>query len=48
MTEEEYYRDVIAHRDLENGDELLVIPLTYGRARLCIGKKMSGYWRDVF
>ena len=35
-----------AKRKLEDGRTLFVIPLTYGRARLCIGNKYNPYSFD--
>jgi hypothetical protein len=35
-----------AKRKLEDGRTLYVIPLTYGRARLCIGNKYEPYIFD--
>ena len=36
----------LAYRDLGNGRELVVYPLTYGRARLVIGGLKVGYYDD--
>lgn len=40
--------DVLAERKLPDGRILQVIPLTYGRARLCVGPADSVCYDDVF
>lgn len=41
---------IIAERSLTNGKTIQVIPLTYGRARLCVGTdpEASGLYDDAW
>lgn len=43
-----YYDGMYAHRDLDDGRELVVFPLTYGRARIAIGPKQGYVYDDVW
>lgn len=38
--------DALAHRWLDDGALLLVVPLTFGRARLTITRDGSSYYYD--
>lgn len=39
---------ILYERALQNGRTIQVIPLTYGRARLCIGPTDSKIYDDVW